>query len=137
MKTLLTILGATLCITAFAQKPNVNKAKIDYEYYYDKGVASYEAEDFEAAADNFEKAYSIKPTDGLSMLKAGYASLQIDDNKRAKMNFTKASENGIKYLDVYLKPCELLSPMGIAATYSEITIPVVPQPIFSDALTLR
>lgn len=74
-----------------------------YTHYYSKGVASYEAEEFNSAADNFEKAYYIYPHDTVSMQNAAYAALQGEDHKRAKMNFRKAIDAGMKDVNIFLR----------------------------------
>lgn len=74
-----------------------------YGYYYNKAVARYQNEEFEAAADNFEKAYFIVPTDTTAALNAAYASAGYDDHERAKKNFKVALEKGMKELAVFLR----------------------------------
>ncbi|WP_420578356.1 tetratricopeptide repeat protein [Ekhidna sp.] len=74
-----------------------------YAYYYNEAIASYNAENFSSAADNFETAFYINPSDTNAVLNAAYASAAAGDDERAKTNFMNAYEAGVKDKTVFLQ----------------------------------
>lgn len=74
-----------------------------YGFYYNRAVAGYQQEDFVKAADNFEYAYFIVPTDTSAALNAAYAAAGADDHERAKKNFQVAVDKGMKEISVFLR----------------------------------
>ncbi|SNS73831.1 Tetratricopeptide repeat-containing protein [Ekhidna lutea] len=74
-----------------------------YAYYYNQAIADYNAESFETAADNFETAYFINPTDTNAILNAAYAAVAGGDTKRAEENFKKSYDAGVRDKTVFLQ----------------------------------
>ncbi|GAB4228970.1 MAG: hypothetical protein Tsb0034_00400 [Ekhidna sp.] len=74
-----------------------------YAYYYNQAISAYGEEDFAGAADNFETAFYIMPSDTNSILNAAYAASADQDKERAKKNYTKAYEAGVKDKNVFLQ----------------------------------
>lgn len=74
-----------------------------YAFYYGRAIQNYQDENFVAAADDFETAYYIMPIDTNAMLNAAYSSVAAEDDERAKRNFNKAYEAGVKDMNVFLQ----------------------------------
>lgn len=93
-------------LTAFtgAGVENVDTKKQGwYAYYYNQAIADYNAEAFSSAADNFETAFYINPTDTNAVLNAAYAAVAAGDDERAKTNFMNAYEAGMRDKTVFLQ----------------------------------
>ena len=74
-----------------------------YGYYYNEAIDSYQAEDFAAATENFEKAFYIMPSDTNAIMNAAYAATAMEDEERAKTNLKKAIESGATDRNLYLR----------------------------------
>ncbi len=74
-----------------------------YAHYYNLAIQDYNAEEFASAADHFETSFFINPTDTNSILNAAYASLAGGDDDRAKSNFMKSYEAGVKDKNMFLQ----------------------------------
>ncbi len=74
-----------------------------YAHYYNLAIAAYNAENFDSAADNFETAFFINPSDTNAVLNAAYAAVAAGDDSRAKANFTKSYEAGVKDKNIFLQ----------------------------------
>ena len=74
-----------------------------YAYYYNKAISDYNAESFSSAADNFETAFYINPSDTNAILNSAYASVAAGDDERAKNNFMKSYEAGVREKTVFLQ----------------------------------
>lgn len=73
-----------------------------YGFYYNKAVIDYQSENYESAADNFEKSNYIMPSDSNSAVNAAYASVAYGDSDRAQKNFERALEAGMKDISIHL-----------------------------------
>lgn len=73
-----------------------------YSHYYIKAVDNYQNDEYEDAADNFEKAFYIMPSDSNSVLNAAYSAIAIDDDDRAINNLEKAIDAGVRDLSIFL-----------------------------------
>ena len=74
-----------------------------YAYYYNEAISDYNAESFSSAAENFETAFYINPSDTNAILNAAYASVADGDDERAKNNFMKSYEAGVRDKTVFLQ----------------------------------
>lgn len=74
-----------------------------YAFYYNKAIASYQTDDFANATDNFEYAFYIMPTDTNAIINAAYAASAADDDDRAKTNYTRALDAGVKDKSIFLR----------------------------------
>jgi len=74
-----------------------------YAYYYDKALKNYNNQNFSSAADNFETAFFIMPSDTNSILNAAYAALSADERDRAREDFNKAYEAGSRDKNIFLQ----------------------------------
>lgn len=74
-----------------------------YAYYYNEAIVNYNAEEFSSAADNFETAYYINPSDTNAILNAAYAAVADGDDKRAEKNFNSAYDAGVRDKTVFLQ----------------------------------
>ncbi|MEQ8628547.1 tetratricopeptide repeat protein [Ekhidna sp.] len=74
-----------------------------YAYYYNEAISAYNDESFSSAADNFETAFFINPSDTNAILNAAYASVAAGDDERAKNNFMKSYEAGVREKTVFLQ----------------------------------
>ncbi|MEP1032458.1 tetratricopeptide repeat protein [Ekhidna sp.] len=74
-----------------------------YAFYYNGAIEAYNEDDFNGAADNFETAYYIMPSDTNAILNAAYAASAAGDAKRAEANFKKTYEAGMKDKTVFLQ----------------------------------
>lgn len=74
-----------------------------YAFYYNEAINSYNKEEFADAADNFETAFYIMPTDTNAILNAGYAALAAEDIPRTKKNFNAAYDAGVRDKTIFLQ----------------------------------
>lgn len=74
-----------------------------YAYYYNKALEDYNAENYSMAADGFETAYAIYPSDTNAILNAAYAANLAGDDEAARRNFEKSLDAGIKDKNVFLQ----------------------------------
>jgi len=74
-----------------------------YSHYYNKGLSSYNEEDYASAGPSFETAYLLNSADSNSLSNAGYAYVLAEDFESAKRAFSKGSDIGIKDKNVYLQ----------------------------------
>ncbi|MEO9484617.1 MAG: tetratricopeptide repeat protein [Ekhidna sp.] len=74
-----------------------------YAYYYNEAIIAYNKESFESAADNFETAFYIYPSDTNAIINAAYASSAAGDADRANKNFMKSYEAGVKDKSIFLQ----------------------------------
>ncbi len=74
-----------------------------YGYYYNKAIENYQSEEFQLAADNFENAFYIMPSDTNSIINAAYAASGAGDSDRARVNYNKALDAGMKDKNIYLR----------------------------------
>lgn len=74
-----------------------------YAFYYNKAIEAYNAEEFGSAADNFETAYYINPSDTNAILNAAYAAVAEGDDARAVSNFEKSYEAGVRDKVIFLQ----------------------------------
>ncbi|MEM9340115.1 MAG: tetratricopeptide repeat protein [Bacteroidota bacterium] len=74
-----------------------------YAYYYNAAIEDYQAEEFNKAATNFEKAFMILPSDTNSIVNAAYAATSAEDNAKAEANFNKALKAGAKEKGIFLR----------------------------------
>lgn len=86
------------------QVTNVDSKKQGYyAYYYNEAITAYNNDSYDEAADNFETAFYIMPTDTNAVLNAAYASAAAGDEARAEANFKKCYEAGMKDKTVFLQ----------------------------------
>jgi tetratricopeptide (TPR) repeat protein len=69
--------------------------------HVNKGAKAYQAEDFEGAISNFEKATKINPQDTLAYFYGGFAAQQAENYDKALENFQKYIDNGGKSSDAF------------------------------------
>lgn len=74
-----------------------------YAHYYNVAIEAYNAESFESAADNFETAFYINPSDTNAILNAAYSASSAGDPDRAADNFVKSYEAGVRDKMVFLQ----------------------------------
>ncbi len=74
-----------------------------YAYYYNEAISAYNKEKFGSAADNFETAFYINPSDTNAILNAAYAAVADGDTERAKDNFLKSYDAGVRDKTVFLQ----------------------------------
>lgn len=74
-----------------------------YTYYYNKAIVSYNAGEYQSAADNFETAFYIMPSDTNAVLNAAYAAGAADNTEQAKKNYIGALDAGIVNKNIYLQ----------------------------------
>lgn len=74
-----------------------------YAYYYEKAIQDYNAESFASAADNFETAFYIYPADTNAIINAAYAASAAGDDEKAKEDFQKSYEAGMKNKVIFLQ----------------------------------
>lgn len=74
-----------------------------YAHYYNKAIESYNAEQFGKAADNFETAFYIFPSDTNAILNAAYAAVADGDDDRAIKNFEKSYDAGVRDKVIFLQ----------------------------------
>ncbi|WP_436516402.1 tetratricopeptide repeat protein [Ekhidna sp. To15] len=74
-----------------------------YAFYYNNAITAYNEDLYEEAADNFETAYYIMPSDTNAILNAAYASSAAGDAKRAEASFKKCYEAGMKDKSIFLQ----------------------------------
>ena len=74
-----------------------------YAYYYNEAISDYNDEKFGSAADNFETAYYINPSDTNAILNAAYAAVADGDDERAEKNFYASYEAGVRDKTVFLQ----------------------------------
>jgi Flp pilus assembly protein TadD len=74
-----------------------------YAYYYNEAITAYNSEDFGSAADNFETAYYINPSDTNAILNAAYAAVAAGDDERAEKNFNASYDAGVRDKTVFLQ----------------------------------
>lgn len=79
------------------------KIQAYYGYYYNTALEFYNGEDYNKAADNFENAYYIMPSDTNAMINAATSAGLVDDTERAKKNYTKALDAGMKDKNTFLR----------------------------------
>ncbi len=86
------------------QVTNIDSKKQGYyAYYYNEAITAYNNDSYEEAADNFETAFYIMPTDTNAVLNAAYASAAGGNEERAEANFKKCYEAGMKDKTVFLQ----------------------------------
>ena len=86
------------------QVVNVDSKKQGYyAYYYNEAIDAYNTEQFGDAADNFETAFYIFPSDTNAILNAAYAAVADGDDARAESNFKKSYEAGVRDKTVFLQ----------------------------------
>ncbi|WP_421765443.1 tetratricopeptide repeat protein [Ekhidna sp.] len=86
------------------QVVNVDSKKLGwYAFYYNQAIAEYNEENFANAATNFETAFYINPSDTNAILNAAYAAVADGDDERAKDNFMKTYEAGVRDKTVFLQ----------------------------------
>ena len=89
---------------ATGQVTNIDsKRRGYYAFYYNMAIDDYGAEAYEKAADNFETAYYIMPSDTNAILNAAYSAGSAGDAKRAEENFIRCYEAGMKEKTIYLQ----------------------------------
>ena len=74
-----------------------------FAYYYNKAITNYKEEEYTSAADNFETAFYIMPSDTSAVLYAAYSSAETGDDKRAKDNFNKSYDAGVRNRTIFLQ----------------------------------
>ena len=74
-----------------------------YAYYFNRASNSYNSEDFIDAADCFETAFYIMPSDTNAILYAATAAYYAKDDEKANENYTKAYEAGSRDMNVFLQ----------------------------------
>lgn len=74
-----------------------------YAHYYNEAITAYNAEEYQKAADNFETAFFINPSDTNAILNAAYSASAYSDDERAKKDFNKAYEAGVRDKAVFLQ----------------------------------
>ncbi|MEM0940021.1 MAG: tetratricopeptide repeat protein [Bacteroidota bacterium] len=74
-----------------------------YAYYYNKAISDYNDQSFEGAAENFEMAFYIMPSDTNAILNAAYAASAAELNEKAKANFEKAYKAGSTDKNIFLQ----------------------------------
>lgn len=74
-----------------------------YAFYYNQAITDYNEERFGNAATNFETAFYINPSDTNAILNAAYAAVADGDDERAKNNFMKSYEAGVRDKTVFLQ----------------------------------
>lgn len=74
-----------------------------YAYYYNEAITDYNAESFSSAADNFETAFYINPTDTNAIVNAAYAAVAAGEDERAESNFMKSYEAGVRDKMIFLQ----------------------------------
>lgn len=89
---------------ATGQVTNVDSKKQGYyAFYYNQAIADYNSESFASAADNFETAYYIMPSDTNAILNAGYSAAAAGDSERAEANYLKSLDAGVSDKEIYLQ----------------------------------
>lgn len=89
---------------ATGQVVNVDSKKQGwYAFYYNNAINAYNIESYEDAAENFETAYYIMPSDTNAILNAAYAASAAGDDERAEANFKKTYEAGMLDKTVFLQ----------------------------------
>ncbi|MEM6734835.1 MAG: tetratricopeptide repeat protein [Bacteroidota bacterium] len=74
-----------------------------YSYYYNNAINAYNDESFESAAENFEMAFYIMPSDTNAILNAAYSAAAAELDEKAKSNFEKAYEAGSTDKNIFLQ----------------------------------
>ncbi|MDE0470847.1 MAG: tetratricopeptide repeat protein [Ekhidna sp.] len=74
-----------------------------YAYYFNRASNSYNSENFMDAADCFETAFYIMPSDTNAILYAATAAYYAQDDEKANKNYTKAYEAGSRDMNVFLQ----------------------------------
>ncbi|MEM9896439.1 MAG: tetratricopeptide repeat protein, partial [Bacteroidota bacterium] len=74
-----------------------------YAYYYNNGLASYEAEKFAEASTAFDKAFFITPSDTNAIINSAYAAMNADNIEKAASSFKKALDAGARERGIYLR----------------------------------
>lgn len=74
-----------------------------YAYYYNEAINAYNAETFDEATIHFETAFFINPSDTNAILNAAYSASASGNDEKAKANYEKSLEAGVKELTVYLQ----------------------------------
>ena len=89
---------------ATGQVVNIDSKKQGYyAYYYNSAITAYNNDEYGEAADNFETAFYIMPSDTNAILNAAYAASANDEPARAEENFKKCYEAGMKDKMVFLQ----------------------------------
>ena len=74
-----------------------------YAYYYNEAITAYNAQDYGAAAENFETSFFIMPTDTNAILNSAYAAAAAGLDEKAITNFKKAYEAGSTDKNIFLQ----------------------------------
>ncbi len=74
-----------------------------FAHYYNIGIDYYQSDKFVDAVENFEKAAIIKPEDTSSYINAAYAATEGGMPIRARKNFKRAIETGIRGKIAFLR----------------------------------
>lgn len=86
------------------QVENVDSKKHDYyAFYYNKAISNYNVDEYGLAAENFETAFYINPSDTNSILNAALAAAIDNNDTKAKENFYKAYEAGSRDRTLFLQ----------------------------------
>ncbi|MBC6409816.1 MAG: tetratricopeptide repeat protein [Ekhidna sp.] len=74
-----------------------------YSYYYNRALDGYNSENFTDAANYFETAFYIMPSDTNAILNAAYSASLAKDDEKANRNFNKAYEAGVRDMNIFLQ----------------------------------
>ena len=74
-----------------------------YAHYYNSALEKWQMEEFTLAADDFEKAFYIMPSDTNAIINAAFAATAAEEDERAKDNYLKSLDAGVKDKNVYLR----------------------------------
>jgi len=83
---------------------NVDSKKQEYyAHYYNQALVNYNSENFNDAADYFETAFYIMPSDTNAILNAAYAAAYAKNDEKANEHFNKAYEAGLRDMNIFLQ----------------------------------
>ncbi|MEQ9467978.1 MAG: tetratricopeptide repeat protein [Ekhidna sp.] len=74
-----------------------------YAHYYTDALSDYNLKDFLSAAEKFETAFYINPSDTNAILNAAFASVAAGNDEKAEENFNKAYEAGSRDKTIFLQ----------------------------------